>query len=297
MPKQKVTVKLKRNKLRSFNELVNELKIKIRSLEIGQLRFGSIGDEILVTFSVNEKFRGVVVENLTRQRFDVLFVNEKGSKPQKNLSLTKVMETTKPATWSDLKNLQSPSTKDLPVEKLVKTGEYESVLKIALDHRNSLQKREEAKKNLDAAVNSAINRAYTKALKSKREGDDSLRILLKIGGDTKLKNLHKIDLMKRAGLRAIDLCQSYDNLVGDLITICTDNRLHSLVTIKAAVALSNKIFVNSYRYDEEKELAARNINIRWLHMAFDITMKDVSKDEITSVNRLIKFVEKARAKK
>ncbi len=296
MSKEKVTVKITEKNLQKFNEFIEKLTSKLKDLEIGLFRFGRIGEEVLVSFSVNSKFYTLVIENLRRNDFNVLFIDEKATRAQKTIGLKRVMENTKPTTWSDLKNKTEPQQEDIPIEDLAKNGDYEGLIKIALDSRQGLKKTEDAKNLLNSAVTVAIDSAYNNAIKNKREADNSLKSLLKIATNSNLKNLHKIDLVKKAGLLAIDLCQLYDTLVGDLISICTNNKVHNLVTIKAAIALSDRILIHQDSYVEEKELAIRNINIRWLYMAYDVVMKDITKDEMNSLNTLIQFVETARAK-
>lgn len=190
MAKEKITVKLTGNNLRRFDEFVDKLRSKINGLDIGLFKFGRIGEEIIITFSVNSKYHKIVVDNLSRYNFDVLFVDMKTSNTQKAVvqKQEKVTDEIKPTTWSDLKKSKTHKTENIPIEELVKTGDYEAIIKIALDQRQGAKKVEEAKNKLDEAVNIAIDNAFNKAVKKKTSG----RRLIA----NPAKNSHRLKLKK-----------------------------------------------------------------------------------------------------
>ena len=110
-----------------------------------------------------------------------------------------------------------------------------------------------------------------------------------------MKAMQKMDIVKKAGLTAIDICAMYFDFVKELIAISNHNKLHNLVNVRSAVKFSELVFSDEEKYQDFLSLAIRNLNVNWLNIAFEVVENELSLPEKKSFHRITSFVKETRS--
>jgi len=78
-----------------------------------------------------------------------------------------------------------------------------------------------------------------------------------------------------------------------LIKRANNTKLNNFINIKAANSLAELYLSN---YDEEIQLpdVIKNINTRWLKIAFESARKNISYEEIEKFEHFVEFIEESR---
>ncbi len=288
---KKIVVKVNE---RELNEVKNVLRSYTESkpdVSISALRHGSLGDDELISFNVDEKHYDPLIEKLTLNGIKVLIAATKSEKEKIQTVIKKV---------SLNSNINQGNTKKFNVETpaavldgSIERGDYEKVIQISKDFRSGHELIKKAKENIEGTVNAAINLAFEKAAKSKFEINSSFNQLIKIASDKNLKAMHFINQQKTAGLYAVKLCSDHKEYLNLLIQICNNNSIPNIVCIKASVELSSMV-LNEQGGGEDIEYAVRYLNIKWLQIALDVAVNEVNQKEKESVKDLISAVRKIR---
>ena len=196
---------------------------------------------------------------------------------------------------------ESSNTIDISAVRYGNLGEdrllsfNEIVVRFSKDIRSGLDILNKARGNIDIAIQTAIDRAYNKGIRSTFDTNNSLEQLLKIASDKNLKVLSKQELQKKAGLKALELCGSNYEQSNNLIQICNNNLLPYFVCLKAAAKLCEILENNQEIVQEEILYATKHLNVRWINIALDIMGPEMHETEFQSVTRLINLVQQIQS--
>jgi len=292
--KRKVVVKVTDDELESLKNMLKVLKESSQKIEINSLRYGSLGNHTLVSFNVDEENYDLVSENLTLRGLKLLLPESTERRKQVRL----LNEEPGKQNYSQLRDrkISGRDTPSVLLDSAIKQGDYEKVIQLSKDFRIGFDLIKKAKDNIETAIKAAIDDAFNKGLKSIFDIDNSINILLKIAGDKNVKAFNKHDLQKLAGLRAIDLCQSNIEQNNNLIKICNNNLVPSIICIKAAARFYDILQSIPEKAEEEISYASKHLNIRWLRIALDIAIPETPKDEVESVINLIELIQSRQSK-
>lgn len=286
---QKIVLKIKDEELVLIKNLLKTLKDSTKTMEINSFRYGTLGDDNLVSFNVDGDNLDLVIENLLSNGIKILQPDQEKRKSSK-VSANDLTASQRYNQDEDRKLVarESPS---LQLEVAMKKGDYETVIKLSKDFRNGFEVINKAKENIDAAILTAIDKAYSKGLKSRFEVDSSVDILMKVAGDKNLKAFNKVGIQKTAGLKSVSLCEGNIDQTNNLIRICNNSLLPSIICLKAAAAFAKIIEKFPQKSEEELTVASKNLNIRWLRIAIDMTGPELPQNETDIILNLIEALQ------
>ena len=289
----KVTVKLKPSQLQKLKTLVDKM-VDTFQFKIGNLRQGKLGDDIIISFTTDENQRKTIVEKLVLNDFRVLFIDDK---TQKELKRSKPVGRARTGGNTNIWENQNKTGKEsggVSVDALINQNKYIELIKIANDFRSTLEQKEKAKTGINIAVNNAIQLAINNSKKGKNATSEAIDKLIEIASDKNLKNLQKIDLIKNAGMSALELSISSPAHYEDLVELCSNSNLHYSVTIESFIMFSKLVLKQQETFEELLKVALRKINIRWINIAYDVVVNELSFEEKNLVADLISFIEAER---
>lgn len=281
------------NQLKRIESIIQTLARNKPQIILTPFKYGKIGDEILVSFKINQELYQFLIEKLTINGIHVVSQDERtqqyidSAKAQIKASSSGGM-----MHWGEKRKPANETKKS--IDELIQEGDYAEVIRIARDVSLPKEESDRAKANIDRAIHYAINNAYTEASAKKFEIHKNLNRLITIASDSNLQTLHKIDFMKEAGLLAVNICSQKSDYVPDLISICNNNKLHNLVCVKAAIAFYSVAFSNKEFYKEEIIIARKKLNTRWLLIAINSVEPDLTRIEKESFYALIDFINSSR---
>ncbi len=292
---EKIIVKASSSEVTKLKELLKRLEESISDLIVGPLLIGELGEDFIVSFNVDDKHYRMIIEKITMNKLKVLTLDEKiieiiNATPMNVNVETRLQEVKE----KEQQKFSPVEIQNKALDEAIHNGEYEKVIQIAMDIRNSTEIIERAKNNISYAVFIAIDKAYHKALEKKYEIPKSFTRLMEISADNKLKTLQFTELLKYAGARAVNIAALQKEHFRKLIQICNDSKLVNYVNIKAAIKFSEIALKDQVQYKTEIEFAARELNIRWLQIVFDIASVEFSSEECEQFNNLIEFIRAKR---
>ncbi|MHB8335960.1 MAG: hypothetical protein ACYDEE_00915 [Ignavibacteriaceae bacterium] len=287
----KIIAKVSEDEFESAQNLLRTLKKPPNNIEINSVRYGSLGEDRLISFDLDEKNLKIVIENLITNGLKILSPEQFAKKKethviinnQSNINDIEKLDVTRNSTGKE-----SPSAL---LDLAIKNGDYEIVVQFSKDIRSGLDILNKAKGHIDIAIQTAIDHAFNKGIRSIFEVDNSLEQLLKIASDKNLKVLNKQEFQKKAGLKAVELCGSNFEQTNNLIRICNNNLLPYIVCLKAAAQLYEILSSNQEKVQEEILYATKHLNIRWINIALDIMGPEMQDTEFKSVKSLINLVQ------
>lgn len=289
-----ITAKADKNEIDRIKLIIEKLKEKNPSLVVTPLRFGKIGDDIIVTFKVNSLNHKKLVEKFVVNNVKLLPNDQK----TQNIINTVKNDITSSAIknnrgWDDVKE-KNQSGDHKKLHEFINEGNYAEVIRIARTVSLGKDAIEAAKNNIDVTIERAMNNAYNEGISKKYDVDKNIQRLVQIASDNNLKLMHKTDFMKQAGLYAVAICSHNKEYIGDLIKICNNLALHNLITIKAAIKFGETVMVDPETYKEDIQIAIRTLNTRWLQIAYNVVYNDIDEAEKILFNKLIDFINAQR---
>lgn len=277
-----------------IKDVIRTLSEDIPGMVVTSMKMGKIGENNVVTFKVDSRSYSSIVEKLIVNKIKILSLDERTKNIVKTIQArTEQEKPIKSTGWEELKERNRGDGKKNMTESINK-GDYAEVIKISRDYTVTREVAETAKKNIDTALEHAINKAFNTAVTRKYEAENSIAALVKIAADPMLKSLNKTEYSKLAGLKAVEACGMYSNMTGDLVKIANNSALHNLVCVKAAVKFAEKVFANEQVYGEEVEYAVRTLNIRWLEIALSMAQKELDAEELRIFNELSEYIRQKR---
>ncbi len=287
-----ITVLTNEKDLVSIKSILKFLKERYSELLIVKFRAGLIGDNTIISFKVNSEYYPIVLEKLAFNDIQIIMKDKEeanfieNKKEQKRRKL-------RAQGWSEI----SSNKKQITIEELKRFSDEGKIKEIILEAkggiRSSLEITEKARKLLSATVKIAIKNLINYAEEKLGKRPDAIDQLILIATDKDLKLLHKIDETNEAGLAAIQISLTHQNYYEYLIKIANNTKLNNFMNIKAANSLAELYLSNS---DEEIQLpdVIKDINTRWLRIAFESAKKNLSYEEIEKFEHFVEFIEESR---
>lgn len=295
-----ITTIVQKKEIDTVKSIFKELKDRLPNLESTPFKYGRLGDKHILSFKVDSKYLNLFVETFTFNRIKILFLD----KEQKDLvervnDKLERKDDTKSVDWSSLKETKSnASQKSLAqIDHFIKHGEYAKLITISRDISQSKDIIEKAAKNVSVSVSNAIEIQRGRAENSKHAVDDAIKKLISIAGDKTLKNIGQSELMKIAGQLAVNLSCIHRKHLDNLIVIANSNSVPYIVSMRAAIQLGDILMDHPDEYEDDLELAIRQLNVRWLENTYDVVQQDLDPHEIETFHEFNRFlVEKRNAK-
>jgi len=294
MDLEKIVLLSDPKKIGLVKEIVEALKEKIPKLKTAPFRYGKLGEDVVISFAVEKKYFLLVVEKLTYNNFQVI-TNDPEAKEIIDTARLKTGQL-KPVSegWEDIRLKPKLSAKK-GIDDLIKEGDYRELIRISKDYTLAKEVTEKAKNNITAAVSNAIGNLYGEGLLRKFETEKCADKLIEIASDKVLKTMNLIDLLKQAGIYAVDLCTRNKKLTGELIYIANNNSVHNLVSVKAAVTFGDIVLSDPLTYDEELHMAVKDLNVRWLSIAVNVVWNDLDQKEKEKFDALVNYINQNRS--
>ena len=124
--------------------------------------------------------------------------------------------------------------------------------------------------------------------------EEAINELLLIATDKDLKLFNKQEEMNKAGIASIELTSSHKYYYDKLISIANNTQLNNLINVKATIALADLFADNEVEDPEKLPNAIKNLNTRWLRIAFESVRSKFSKEEVEKFNSYIRLIEEQR---
>ncbi len=286
-----------KEQIEDVRKALAEFKINYPEAKIAKPKFGELSRKILITFKVDKDYTAKLITTFTRYYIKILATT--------NVIKDKVNEATSQYVevlarqdkgWDELK-IEQPKMSISELEAWAEEGEYSEILKVA---NNLIQYGEElsekAKGVLQRSLLKAIENAIALAEEDEKNASRSISDLIHIATDPKLKVLQKVDIMKKAGIAAIEVAKKYEKHIYDLVRIANNTDLHNMINVVAAVEFAKIVMQNKEKYEKDITTAARVMNIRWLGIAYDVAKDLISKEDQKIFFEVIDFLKAERSK-
>lgn len=291
---KKVVVKIDDKDLQNLKSILALREGALKDLNVSNLRCGNLGDELVISFSVDDEHHRPIVEKLIMNDLKMLQPDDQTLKiiEQAQIPAGFGLRATKSISWDELKEKASAASGSgaSGLDDYIRTGNYEKVIQILKDIKNDSHTIERATSGLAAALVNAIEENYKKGLQNKYEAGTYINALIKIAADNKLKSLRQFESLKLAGLQAIELCDIHKEYLGDLIKICNNSALVNSVNVLAAIVFARNTLPNAELHKENLDYAVKNLNIRWLNIAFDIVEFEFGDSDKESFTALLDYI-------
>ncbi len=293
MKTEKVTVKVEPNEIARFKVLIEFLQSTMKGLSVSNFKYGSLGGEAIISFDVDEKNYEDFVHKLNINRFKILMLSKAITSDFNKISDMYY----KKESWDSLdknkKNMGEKVSIAL-IDNLTKDGRYEELIKIIKDIRYAGELAKYATDNLNTAIANLIKKCGAPSNTNRLDVEDKIKNLIKVASDDKLKILQKFDMMNEAGKKAIEVCSSYKEIVDYLIQIANNNLIHNSLNILAVLQFASIVMPEQEKFEIEINRAVRNLNLRYLDIAFDVINDYLSLDQKEKFNTFVQFIKNKR---
>ena len=289
---KKVVLKINFDDISAIKLQLKRLQERNPRLQYGPIKIGHLGDDVILSFDVEEEFYGSILEKLEFTGAKSVIKTENTGSVAKNDQPGIALQVDSKDAPSQFKTSSNQNKNTL--ENFIAEGDYEKVIELSKNVKSGYEMMKKAKEKIDDAVTNAIKITYNRAVQNKVYLEESITKLTRISSDKRLKLLNKVDLMTAAGLRAVKLCENSFENVSDLILIANNNLLPNIVVIKAAVKFSEIIFSEPEKYAEDYKYAVKYLNTRWLLIAKDVVISKITLNEKLHLKNLIDYIDSAR---
>lgn len=299
--RKKVVLKINFEDVAAIKLQLKRLQERNPELQYGPIKIGHLGDDVVMSFDIEEGYYGLLLEKLEFTGAKSIVRNENANflekkEAQENQPEQQAQKNTQASYQTNAQGLKNNTVKKDPnsLESLVADGEYEKVIDLSKNVKAGYQMMKKAKESVEEAVKNAIKITFGNGSRNRAYLEESITKLIQIGTDKRLKLLNKTDLMTAAGLRAIKLCDSSTDNISDLILIANNNMLPNIVTIKAASKFSETIFKEPEKYEEDFKYAQKYLNTRWILIAKDVVINQMSLTEKLNIKNLVEYIDSVR---
>ncbi len=292
---KEITIVIRDSEEQILKSILDLYKSKFDDFELLKFKKGTLGDEFVVSFKVLKKYYKPIIEKLAYNDLRIFnkdteaheIVNEVEKRKQKSSGIPV-------RGWADLRK----KTKTVTIEELQELaveGKYNEIFHVINNPLNfAPDVVETAKKVISDSITLAINRTYSQGMEKEEEPGKSLSKLIEIASDNNLRIRQRIKDQTEAGFYAIELCLNFPQLSSKLIDISNNSSLPYTVNIKAAVELSDLIFNNKTGNEELLEEAVKKLNTRWLSIAYESAIRDLSPKDVSSFSKITNYVNMKR---
>ncbi|MBL1212490.1 MAG: hypothetical protein HND52_03915 [Ignavibacteriae bacterium] len=250
-------------------------------------KVGKLGKDYLISLKFDDDFYRTAIETLVYNDMKILLPDENTKDIINRVKERRIQAAINSSIKIDERKPVRKKVSTEDVDEIVYFGNYESLINVSKNINNEKEVIEKAAGNIDACINRAIDIAVIEAKNDKALINRSIKRLIEIASDKKIKSLNKINLLKRAGFEAIELCATDWETIKDLINIANNNQLHNLVNIKSAIKFYEVAFGNRTKYKNEIDAAVKKLNIRWLTIVLDVVENSLTQYEKSQLDSLI----------
>lgn len=297
--KQTINLMSEKRDVSNVRGMIDEMRISGLFGDISQLKYGTIGDKVLINLSVEEEHLNRIVKHMISKEMNVLtFKNEnlKEIISQSKKELGKQPEKFAAEDYQEFLDkkpgLKKPAVSIDQLELMAEKGNYKEILRISRDVINyNSQVIERAKAVLSSSITAAIDRLFSKAAASKNSSEECINEIIAIVSDQNIRSLkNSLGIIKDAGMKIIDLCRLHTGFVADLVDLSGNKNMHNLINIKAAVAFGEIVLKNPELHKEAIEYAIKYLNTKWLYTAYDVAEPELTREEKITFERIISFI-------
>jgi hypothetical protein len=281
-----IILKVRHDKFQALKNIIKEVKDQSPNVTVSPIKQGNIGDDIMASFSIDDSHYQIIMDKLDKNGISLFGNKDKNEKKRVSLGNTNNSQSGS-ASPVESKTISKNDTPAAILEFAIKTGDYAKVIQLSKDYRSGFEVLKKAKDSIDNTIKNAVDNAYNAALKNKFDVSNSLNALVKIASDKELKSLHKVDLTKSAGLKAVDLCARYAEHINVLVQICNNNAIPQIVCMKAAIKLAYILANGNEQSDENLDYSVKYLNLRWLNIVFHTVNSEITEKEKGIFNALI----------
>ncbi len=255
-------------------------------------KFGVIGNKMYVSLKVTKESYEKIAEKILLNRFEIFKDDD---------SLDAVIENVAKVAGKGLEQASEAEIMErrekkklLLQENLTEfalTGNYKEIIKVSRDNSFGPELVQFARELIPSSITIAVEE-LTHSGNDKNQASMSMAKLLRIASDSHLKTLSMIDLLKRAGNAAIDICAKHNLMFGRIIDIMTDPTLYSAVNVYAAVKFWDTVCDEQDRYVTHISNAIRNVNPKFLVDSLEIVKYEITTQEVKILTSFIEFLKK-----
>jgi len=292
--KQKIIRLLaKQEEIKIIKSVFRKFEEHMPTMKVASKKIGKLSDRAVVSIKIDSDNYPKLVEVFLINGLKVLAIDDESKQ---------LIDSIKHKLQEDLIDKEAEKSKEdvrlasLPISEerlneFAQSGDYEAIKNVSKDiinfSENFVGKISEL---LSKAVSNAIDNEVMKAIEGKEEAKQSIQNLLKIASDQTLRSFHKKDLRIRAGQSAIEICLHNIGFMKFLIDISNRNNIPNEINVIAVIKFAEVVLEDVDFFDEEIEYVRKNLNIKWLEIAYDVAVNSISFSEKAIYKKLINFV-------
>jgi hypothetical protein len=286
-----ISILVNEKDVEKFKVIFNLIQKRHSDTSLHPPKIGRLGGDCLISLRFEEQLYKTAIETLIYNDIKILLPDEETREIIEGIWERRIQFAINSKVKDDYSKLRSHITAKT-VEEMVLLGDYEAILDITKNINTDKAVVELAINNLSDTIGRAIEIAVLEAKNDKALIKRSIKKLIQIVSNKKIKSLNKISLLNRAGIEAIELCAEDWDSVKELINISNNNKLQNIVNVKAAIKFYDIVLSNKTKYKNEFDLAVKNLNIRWLIIVLEIVENNLTEEEISKVQNLIDIIKK-----
>ncbi len=288
-----------KKEIENVKRALGKFKKEYPKSQLGKPKFGELSGKILITFKVEADYSSDLILLFAQNYIHVLATTDV-IKKKIDVATAKYAEilARNSAGWDDMK-IEQPEMSISELESYAEEGKYGEIIRISNDliHYGE-QIVTKAKNVLDTSVENAIEKAFQKGMKDAAFAEEAITRLINVAADKRLRSYNKINLMKDAGIKAVELITHYpDEHLVTLIDLANNPDVHNYVNIRAFMKFVDTVKEDKEKYKEQIAEAARRLNLRWLEIAYDVAVKLLDDNEKKSFRANMTFIQNRKKAK
>ncbi|MFA8342523.1 MAG: hypothetical protein ACEPO8_06070 [Rhodothermaceae bacterium] len=292
--KQKIIRLLaKKDEIKIIKSIFRKFEVHMPTMKVASKKIGELSDRAVVSIKINPENQAKLIEVFLINGLKVLAVDDENKKLIDSIKrklkeglIDKEAEKSKESV-----RLASLPISEERLNEFAESGDYEAIKDVSKDiinfSENFVGKISEL---LSRAVANAIDNEVMNALDGKEAARKSIQNLMNIASDQTLRSFHKRDLRVRAGESAIEICQHNIGCMHFLIDIANQKNIPNEINVISAIRFAEVVLEDVDFFEDEVEYVRKNLNAKWLEMAFDVAVKSLTFAEKTVYKKLLNFV-------
>lgn len=289
---ESITLLVKEKDLTIINKILNFLSEKYSDFKVIKFKTGKIGEDFLISFKIKHKYYSEILEKfayndiqlIMRDKSSLQYIDKK--KEQKRRKL-------RAQGWSEIKKEKSSLTLN-DLDKLANQGKLKEIAKEAkgvIGSKTEIVSK--AQSLLTLTIENAIKNLIDYTFEKPGLRSDAIDELILIASDKDLKLFSKNAEMDKAAMASIELSVSHKNYYEKLIKIANNTKLSNIININAALAL-NDLFEYGEDNIENFPNVVKNLNTRWLRIAFETAQFKLTDENQNKFKSFIKSIDDQR---
>ncbi|MBI9071782.1 MAG: hypothetical protein JEY94_09300 [Melioribacteraceae bacterium] len=286
MKNKSVSIVASKSKIATVKRMLSDFTSQYPELEISKPKYGNVGDEVLMNFSLSEVYHNIMIEKLLQMGIKVIGVKKE---IKDKLIETSLKKNTKKIKTREKKTVLSV----IQIEKLAAAGRFNDLFEIigdTLTYTKDIIER--TKELIPDAIKKAIDNYLDSSLKSKYDAAKYIEMLITIASDNRLRNYKFNDLRLKAGEAAVKACVIKERELHYLVKVANNNRLTEIVNYKAFIRLSDLVLTDGNNFKDDLDIAVRDINLRWMRIVADTVEDKFEGYDLYLFRRLFDYIDK-----